>query len=88
VGHAVGLETYSPMSQIADWVFIELFCIARGQRYLSGASRSFLGKRSVSFANYYLLGPPAVRPLIPLSMITLTAIRNRDTKVYSVTASC
>jgi hypothetical protein len=35
------------------------FFIAQGWRCLSGANRSFLG-RSVSLANYYLLGPPAV----------------------------
>jgi hypothetical protein len=27
-----------------------------------GANRYFLGRRSFSLANYYLLGPPAVHP--------------------------
>jgi hypothetical protein len=36
-------------------------------------------------------GTSAVRPLVlhsPLSMVALTAVRYRDDKVYSVTASC
>jgi hypothetical protein len=44
--------------------FYSLFFIAGGWRYLSGANRCFLGRGSVSLANYYLLGPPAVRPSI------------------------
>jgi hypothetical protein len=42
--------------------FYSLFCIARGQRYLSGADKSFLGRRGVSLTTYHLLRPPAVCP--------------------------
>jgi hypothetical protein len=49
------LETSGPMGQVGNWVFIAFFCIAQGQRCLSG----LLG-RSVSLANYHLLGSPAV----------------------------
>jgi hypothetical protein len=69
--------------------FIAFFCIAWGQKCLSGADRGFLGRRGVSLIIYHLLGPPAVRPLVlhsSLSMVALTAVRDR--KVYSVTASC
>jgi hypothetical protein len=38
--------------------------IAPGQRFLSAAD-SFLGRRSISLANYHLLEPPAVCPSIP-----------------------
>jgi hypothetical protein len=41
-------ETSGPMGQDGDWVFIAFFYIAPGQRYLSGADRSFLGRRGVS----------------------------------------
>jgi hypothetical protein len=71
--------------------FYSLFPIAWGQRCLSGADRGFLGRRGVSLITYHLLGPPAVHPLVlhsPLSMVTLTAVRDRDDEVYSVTASC
>jgi hypothetical protein len=40
------------------------FCIAQGRRCLSGANRHFLGRRSVSLANYQLLEPPAVCSLL------------------------
>jgi hypothetical protein len=46
------------MGQVGNWVFIAFF-IAQGWRCLSGANRSFLGRRSISLANYHLLGPPA-----------------------------
>jgi hypothetical protein len=39
---------------------------------------------------YHFLGPPAACPLVlhpHLSMVALTAVRDRDDKVYSVTAS-
>jgi hypothetical protein len=71
--------------------FIAFFCIAWRQRCLSGADRGFLGRRDVSLITYHLLGPPAVHPLVlhsPISMVTLTAVRDRDNEVYSVTASC
>jgi hypothetical protein len=44
--------------------FIAFFCIAWGQRCLSGADRGFLGKSGVSLITYHLLGPPAVRPSV------------------------
>jgi hypothetical protein len=53
------------------WVRLEIvflqpfFYIAGGLRCLSGANRCFLGRRSVSLANYLLLEPPAVHPSIP-----------------------
>jgi hypothetical protein len=70
--------------------FIAFFCIAWGQRCSSGADRDFLGRKGVPLSTY-LLGPPAVCPSVlhsPLSKVTLTAIRDRDNEVYSVTASC
>jgi hypothetical protein len=51
-------ETSSPLGQVGYWVFIVFFCIAEGWRCLSG----LLGRRSVSLANYHLLGTPAVCP--------------------------
>jgi hypothetical protein len=60
------LETGDPMG---PWGlgFIAFFCIAWGQRCLSGADRGFLGRRDVSLTTYHLLGPPAVHPLVLLS---------------------
>jgi hypothetical protein len=60
-GHAVGPKTCDPLGQVRNWVFIAIF-LALGQRCLSGANRSFLGRRSVSLVNYHLLGPPALCP--------------------------
>jgi hypothetical protein len=54
------LETGGPVVQVGNWVLIALFYIARRQRCLSG----LMGRRSVSLANYHLLGPPAVPPYI------------------------
>jgi hypothetical protein len=52
---------------VVPWVglgigFIAFLSIAWGQRCLSDADRSFLGRRGVSLTTYHLLGPPAVRP--------------------------
>jgi hypothetical protein len=54
---------------VIPWVrlgigFYSLFCIAWGQRCLSGADRGFLGRRGVSLITYHLLGLPAVGPLV------------------------
>jgi hypothetical protein len=81
---------------VIQWVrvgsgFYSLFFIAWGRRCLSDANRHFLGRRSFSLTTYRLLGPPAVRPSVlhsPLSMVTLTAVRDKDEEVCSVTASC
>jgi hypothetical protein len=54
------LETGGPVGQVGDWVFIDFFYIATGQRCLSGVDRCFLGRRGVSLTTYHLLGPPAV----------------------------
>jgi hypothetical protein len=62
--HAGDLETGGPMGQVGNWVFIALFCIAWRRRYLLG-----LQGRSVSLANYHLLGPPVVRPSIYLLLL-------------------
>jgi hypothetical protein len=70
------------MGQVGNWVF-KAFFIAWGWRCLCGANRCFLWGRNIS------LGPPAVRPSsFPTSVIALTAVRDRDKEVYSVTASC
>jgi hypothetical protein len=71
--------------------FCSLFELPDGRRCLSDTNRHFLGRRSVSLTTYRLLGPPAVCPSVlhfPLSMVALTTVRDRDHKVYSVTASC
>jgi hypothetical protein len=60
-------ETGGPMGQVGN-SFLAFFLIGWGQRYLSDANRRFLGRRSVSPANYNLLGihgPPAVHPSFP-----------------------
>jgi hypothetical protein len=59
-----------------------LFCTAWGLRCLSDANGSFLGRRNVSLTSCCLSFKS------PLSVTSLTAIRNRDDEVYSVTASC
>jgi hypothetical protein len=46
--------------------FNSLFCIAWGQRCLSGADRGFLGRKDVSLTTYHLLGPPAVCPSVSI----------------------
>jgi hypothetical protein len=66
-----------------DWVFIVFFCIARGQRCLSGADRCFLGRRGVSLRTYHLLGPPAVLPSMLCFMILLTVYRSLFLSVFS-----
>jgi hypothetical protein len=81
-------ETSCSMGQVGDWVFIAFLYIAPRQRCLLGVDRGFLGRSSVSLTTYHLLGPPAVHPSIPLSMAALTAVKNRDNEVCSVTASC
>jgi hypothetical protein len=58
--------TRKPMVPVVPWVrlgigFYNFFSIAWGQRCCSGAERSFLGRRGVSF----LLGPPSVHPSVP-----------------------
>jgi hypothetical protein len=82
---------------VIPWVRVRIgfysffFCIAWWWRYLSDANGYFLWRRSVSLTTYHLLGPPAVRPSVLhslLSVVALTAFRDRDDKVYSVTASC
>jgi hypothetical protein len=55
-------ETSGLVGQIGDWVFIDFLSIAWGQRCLSGAERSFLGRRGVSLTTYHLLGPLAICP--------------------------
>jgi hypothetical protein len=60
------LETGDPMDQVGNWIFIAFLCIAQGRRCLLGTDRCFLG-RSVSLANYHLLGLPAVLPSSPPS---------------------
>jgi hypothetical protein len=42
-------ETSSPM----ETGFLQLFCFALGQRCLSGANRSFLGRRGASLTTYH-----------------------------------
>jgi homoaconitase/3-isopropylmalate dehydratase large subunit len=68
------------MGQVGNWVFIAFF-IAQGWRCLSGANRSFLGRRSISLANYHLLGPPAVHPSLRGTFIGISAyIKHIDPK--------
>jgi hypothetical protein len=62
-GHAAGPG--NQWSHGSGWklsFYSLFFFIARRQRCLSGANRCFLGRRSVSLANYHLLGPPEVCP--------------------------
>jgi hypothetical protein len=41
--------------------FCRLFCIAWGQRCLSGADRGFLQRKGVSLTTYHLLGLPVLQ---------------------------
>jgi hypothetical protein len=65
--HSGGLGNQWPHGSGWKLSFTDVFCIAQGQRCLSVVDRHFLGRRSVSLANYHLLGPPAVCPSIPSS---------------------
>jgi hypothetical protein len=62
--------------------FTAFLCIAWGRRCLSDADGWFLGRRSV------FLTSCGQSFKSPLSVTTLTAVRNRDDEDYLVTASC
>jgi hypothetical protein len=79
-----------PWVRLGSGVY-SLLALPDGRRCLSDVNRHFLGRRSVSLTTYHLLGLPVVGPSVlhsPLTMVALTAVRDRDKEVYSVTASC
>jgi hypothetical protein len=82
------LETGGPLGQVGDWVFIAFFVYCPRVE-MSLRCRQFPGKEKCLLGQLSPFGTsfsPSFNS--PLSMITLTAVRDRDEEVCSVTASC
>jgi hypothetical protein len=83
-------ETGDPVGQGGEWGFIAYLHCLRAEMSLR-CRQAFPREERCLLDSYHLLGPPAVRFSVlhsPLSMVTRTAVRDRDNEVYSVTASC
>jgi hypothetical protein len=81
-------ENSGSIDQVGNWVFIAFFyCLSaemslRGKQTFPEKSKCLLGKLS-HFETSCSLPFKS-----PLSKITLTDVRHKDDKVYSVAASC
>jgi hypothetical protein len=82
------LKPFVLMGQGGNWVFmVNYYCLQaemslRCKQTFPGKDKNILGQLSPSGTSCSLSFNS------PLSMITLTAVRDRDKEVYSVTASC
>jgi hypothetical protein len=82
VGNAGG--TQKPVGHVGDWVFIAFLHCLRAEMSLRCRQR-FPGKERCLTTFWDFLQSVIQSPL---SVVTLNAVRNKDDKVCSVTASC
>jgi hypothetical protein len=90
VGHAGGPGNQcSPGSGWRLGFYSFFFCIALGQRCHSDAQK-FHGKGRCLLDHISVFGNSGSLSILqsPFSMVSLTAVRDKENEVYSVTASC
>jgi hypothetical protein len=81
-------ETSGPMGQVGDWVFIAFLYCLRVEMSLR-CKQKFSGKEKCLLDQLSPFGTSCSPSFnSPLSMIALTAVRNKVKEFYSVTASC